>query len=113
MVGSNGLHHISKRKRVHKNLEEYPHPKRWIRWLDRILMLVAILGPVSALPQVIKIFLEKSAQGVSFVSWFLWLVLGVPWLIYGFVHKEKPIILAYTLWTFMHSAVILGIILYG
>ncbi|MBT7706441.1 PQ-loop repeat-containing protein [archaeon] len=113
MVNSNGLHHISKRKRVHNNLEEYPHPQFWIRFLDKLLVLVAILGPASAIPQVLKIFLNQSAVGVSLFSWTLWLILGVPWLIYGFVHKEKPLVIAYSLWFVMHSAVVAGVLMYG
>jgi uncharacterized protein with PQ loop repeat len=113
MANSSGLHHISKRKRVHKKLEQYPHPQKWIRALDKLLIFIAVLGPLLALPQVLKIFIYKSAEGVSFISWLSWLFLGIPWLLYGFVHKEKPIIVAYILWTFMHFAVVLGILLYG
>jgi len=113
MVNSNGLHHISKRKRFHDKLQEYPHPEFWIRFLDKLLIFVAILGPASALPQVLKIFLTQSATGVSLLSWGLWLVLGVPWLTYGFVHKEKPLIIAYSLWLVMHSSVVIGILMYG
>lgn len=113
MVVSSGLHHISKRKRIYQRFEEYPHSKKFVRFLDNLLVIVAIIGPLLALPQVLKIFLLKNATGVSLVSWSSWLVLGIMWLIYGFVHKEKPIIIAYILWTIMHSLVVIGVLLYG
>ena len=104
---------MDKRRRIHKKLEKYPNPRAWIRFLDRLLLVVAVLGPISALPQVIKIFVLRSVEGVSFLSWSMWLILGIPWLIYGFVHKNKPIIAAYTLWFIMNLAVIIGILIYG
>ena len=108
-----GLHHISKRKRIHKKLEEYPHPRKSYRALDRLLIFIAPLGPLSAFPQVLKIFSRQDAMGVSLFTWILWWFLGIPWLAYGFVHKDKPLIIAYILWFIMHSAVIIGILLYG
>ena len=107
------LHHMSKRKRAHLNLEKFPHPKKSYRFLDRFLLIISPLGPISALPQVLKIFINQTATGVSFWSWVLWWFLGIPWLAYGFVHKEKPIIIAYLLWFVMHTAVIVGVLLYG
>jgi len=55
--------------------------------------LDSVIGPFSAIPQVVEIWLGKNATGVSVTSWLLYIVLAIIWLFYGIVHKEKPIII--------------------
>jgi uncharacterized protein with PQ loop repeat len=107
------LYHLLLRKRVHLNLEPYPHPVKWKASLDRLIIWVSIFGPFSAIPQVAKIWLEREASGVSVVSWALNFLLACVWLFYGIVHKEKPIIINSSLWMCMHVLVIIGTIKYG
>ena len=108
-----GIHHISKRKRVHKRFESYPHPKKGIRLFDKFLMIIAIVGPLMSLPQILKIFILKDASGISIISWSLYALFNIPWIIYGFVHKEKPIVVAYLLWFSTNVIIIIGAILYS
>ena len=58
----NPLHHISKRKRAYKKLPTYPHPKTLIRWFDNFLLIIAVLGPLIAIPQIVKIYTLKQQQ---------------------------------------------------
>jgi uncharacterized protein with PQ loop repeat len=108
-----GLHHISKRKRVAKKLEAYPSRKFWIRFLDKLLVIIAIVGPLTALPQVWNVFINKSVVGLALSSWSLWAFFNLFWLAYGFVHKEKPIIITYFLWFLVNASVAIGILLYS
>jgi uncharacterized protein with PQ loop repeat len=108
-----GLHHISKRKRFHQKLEEYPSKKFWIRFFDKLLLIIAIIGPISALPQVWNIYINHNVAGLSLVSWSLWAFFNLFWLAYGFLHKEKPIIVTYALWFLMNASVAIGILLYS
>lgn len=113
MVRGSGLHHISKRKRIHQKHEPYPHPKKWIRWLDRIVLAVAIIGPMANIPQIIKVYFENNISGLSLVTWSMYLFMAVPWLVYGFVHKEKPIIVANILWLITNIMIVIGIIIHS
>jgi uncharacterized protein with PQ loop repeat len=113
IVHSNGLHHISRRKRVHKKFEKYPCPKFWIRLLDRILIIVAIIGPLAMIPQIWNIFILKNAGGIAVVSFLSWAIMDIPWIVYGFVHNERPILVAYILWFVMNLAVAVGALIYG
>lgn len=108
-----GVHHIYKRKRVHKKLEEYPHPKKWVRWFDRFLLIFAVIGPLAAFPQVFKIYYLQSAGDLSLITWGLLSLGNIPWIIYGFVHKEKPIMVAYISWFIVNLAIIIGILIYS
>jgi MtN3 and saliva related transmembrane protein len=109
----NGQHHIHWRKRSsHKKLEKYPHPHKGIRFLDKFLMVIAIVGPLMTLPQIWKIYSSHDATGVSTLTWSLYFFLGIPWLIYGIVHKEKPIIVAHILWLMVNLFVAIGALIY-
>lgn len=110
---NNALHHISQRKRVHKNLEAYPSKKFWIRFLDRFLLFIAVVGPLTAITQVWNVYRYQEVTGLSFFSWSSWAVFNLFWLLYGFVHKEKPIIITYTLWFLMNASIAIGILLYS
>jgi len=112
-----GIHHLYKRKRFHQlpgeKLQEYPHPDKWINRLDKLLLIIAAVGPIMNIPQAIHIFALKNASGVSLISFSSFAFFDIFWLIYGIVHKEKPIIIAYALWFITNLVVVAGIIMYG
>ncbi|MCK4997642.1 hypothetical protein KAS08_05030 [Candidatus Pacearchaeota archaeon] len=107
-----GVHHIHKRKRAHEKLEKFPHNNKYIRGLDKFLIIIAIIGPLVALPQILQIFVLKNASGVSALSWGLYALFNLPWITYGFVHKEKPIIIGYMLSFFINLIVLTGALVY-
>jgi MtN3 and saliva related transmembrane protein len=137
-MNGNGIHHISKRKRaaetIHlleniegigektlnqikgkilKSFEFYPSDKFWIAMLDKLLMIIAVVSPLMSLPQVYSIYASQSAGSLSLLSWSSWALFNLPWIVYGFVHKQKPIVVMYILWFLMNMSIVLGIILYS
>ena len=65
------------------------------------------------IPQITKIWIHKNASGVSIIAWSMFLVNACFWLMYGTIHKAKPIIIMYTLFAVMNILVVIGTILYG
>lgn len=108
-----GIHHLHKRKRIHKLHQLYPHPDPKIKLLDQIVLVVAFVFPLTTIPQVIKIWNEHAAAGLSLTTWILYTILSVPMLLYGIVHKAKPIIIMNILWLIVYSAVIFGTVIYS
>ncbi len=109
---SHPLHHLHKRKRIHQNKEQYPHPHSFKRFMDHLVYVMGIIGPLMGSLQAYKIWSEKNAGGVS-VPLFSFLILNdVVWFIYGYIHKEKPIMLMYTLWFFVNIFIVAGSLLY-
>jgi uncharacterized protein with PQ loop repeat len=108
-----GLHHLSKRKRITKNLEAYPSPKFWIRLLDRLLIVIAVIGPLTAVTQVWNVYKYHEVAGLSLFSWSSWAFFNIFWMLYGFVHKDKPIVTTYILWFLMNASVAVGIIIFS
>lgn len=107
------IHHIQKRKRVYEKGEPFPHPVRWKRFIDKAVYVVGIFGLVMAVPQVLKIWVDKNAAGVSVFPWIGYLVMSIFWLIYGLAHKEKPLILIYEFWILITSLIIIGTLAYS
>ncbi len=112
-IFSRGLHHFHLRKRIHQNLEEYPHPDRLKRIMDKLVYVAGLLGPIMTLPQLKMIWIDHMASGVSVISWGTYTVTAIFWVIYGVIHQDKPIIITYSLWFFINGMVTLGVILYS
>ena len=110
---SKGRHHYEIRRRIHEKHEPFPHPDKTKRIIDRVIYIVAFLGPLMNLPQLIKIWMLQDATGVSLVSWVGFAVLSVVWLIYGVAHNEKPIILMNFLLLIVQIVITIGIFTYG
>lgn len=101
------------RKRISRGLEPLPARSSWKRMLDRVVLGVGVLGPLASLPQVYQVYATQDASGLVAISWGAWAVMNLPWILYGFVHKETPIVMSYSLWFFINSAVGIGALMYG
>ncbi len=106
------MHHFHVRKRIHQNLEKYPSTEPRKRFLDKIIYIVGISGPIMTIPQVWEIWSKQDATGVSLISWSWYLLTACIWLTYAIEHKEKPLIVTNILWIFIEIILVLGIILY-
>ena len=100
-----GLHHHSIiRKRTNKS--------DFAKFIDKTVLLTAFLAPLIEIPQLLEIYINKSSANVSLLTWSFFVLFGIPWLIYGIIHKEKPIIVLYALWILIDSLIVVGILIY-
>lgn len=113
MNGTHAIHHFHRRKRIYKNHEQYPHPNKAKRIMDKAIYGIALAGPVMTIPQITKIWIEKNAAGISLISWCSYLILTFFWLAYGVMHKEKPIVFTNIIWIFIYTLIITGAFIYG
>ena len=104
--------HLHLRKRISRALEPYPARSRWKRLLDRAVYMAGIVGPIMTIPQIALIYIGRDAAGVSPISWLAWMLLDIPWILYGLAHKERPIVTTYSLWLFCNGLVFIGALLY-
>jgi uncharacterized protein with PQ loop repeat len=107
------LPHLHIRKRSQKKVEPYPARTPALRFLDRAIYIAGAVGPLFTLPQLIKIYYFQDASGVSAVSWGAYALLDIPWILYGIVHRERPITLTYVLWFLFNLAVFIGALIYS
>jgi len=108
-----GMHHLHKRKRIYVKKEPYPHPNKWKRWVDDTAYVVGVLGPIMTIPQLTRIWIEKNASGVSVITWGAYVIGAFVWLVYGIVHREKPLIATYILSVIVYIVIVIGILSYG
>lgn len=108
----NDLHHLHVRKRIYKNLEKYPNKNWFKRALDYVMYGVAIATPIALFPQVFRLFTYQDAAGLSIITWSMLGCINILWIVYGIVHKERPILIANVLVGILNWALIYGILLY-
>jgi len=113
MQRGSGFNHLHKRKRISQKHEKYPHPDKWKNLMDKFVYAIAIIGPFITLPQVIKIWINQNAIGLSVFSWTGYSLAAGFWLLYGVIHKEKPIIFANITCLVMNLAVLIGAVIYS
>ena len=81
--------------------------------MDRLIYIIGIVGPIMTIPQVTKIWIDKNAGGISIIAWGTYTITSLCWIIYGVMHKEKPIIFSSGLFFIFDGLVVIGAILYG
>ena len=106
-------HHQSFRKRGARGTEPIPATRALLRILDRTVLIVGIIGPLMTVPQILKIFILQDATGVSVIFWGMCALLDIPWILYGLIHHERPILVTYTMWLVMNVIVFFGAIYFG
>lgn len=105
-------HHKHQRKRFHLQKQEYPHPNKKVHLLDKVCLVFSVLMPATTIPQIWRIFEYKEVEGLSLLMWALYTIGVIPFLIYGIVHKEKPLIILNVLWLIAQIIIIVGILIY-
>ena len=103
------MHHYHVRKRR----EPYPARTWGMRLLDACVYTAGIIGPLATIPQIIKIYSSHDALGVSLLTWSMYALFDIPWIIYAIVHRERPLIVCYVLWFLANTTVAIGALLYG
>lgn len=104
-----GLRHKHERSQAHVKHHKTPY----LVFLDKLTFVAGVIGPFTVLPQIYTIYIQRNAQGVSMVTWLLIFVVTFPWILYGIAHKEKSIIVSFTLWEVVNLAVVIGVLIYG
>lgn len=98
------LHHVHKHKKKKGQKNDF---------LDILLYFFVFTTPLFELPQAYLIYSSKSADGVSFLTWFYFALSSVIWLIYGLRKKLKPVIWAYSFYLIIETAIVIGILKYN
>lgn len=77
--------------------------------LDRVVMVISILYPLSAVPQLIEI-IHGNADGVSVLSWLSFFTCAGLFLIYGLRHRVMPMIISNSLWVVVDGLVVASLV---
>jgi uncharacterized protein with PQ loop repeat len=81
--------------------------------MHRLLGSLSIFTMLMTIPQVLTIWVNHRAAGVSLLSWGAYCVSAVVWLWYGLQKRDKNIYLPCIGWILLDSAVVVGALVYG
>ena len=91
----------------------YKHSNKWNKFIDKSIIYASVFGAIMDFTQAGKIWYFKEASGVSLISWAGYFVVASFWLNYGFIHKQKAVIIMGILTYVSNLFVIIGVLLYG
>lgn len=80
--------------------------------IDRLIYAAAVGAPLALVPQAVQIYTTHSVAGLSYPTWALLAALNALWVLYGFAHRERPIILSNAAFVALDLAILSGIFLY-
>lgn len=107
------LAHLYRRKRQStKSLHPFPANSRGLRLLDKFVYTAGIISLLMMIPQLKLIYMAKNASGLEPMTWIVFALMDIPWIVYGLVHREPPLVFIYTMWLVANLLVFIGAVLY-
>jgi uncharacterized protein with PQ loop repeat len=106
------LHHLHTKERI-VEIRQPLFESKWLKILDKVALVVGVLGPICTLPQIYNIWILHAASGVSVFSWGSYALFNTVLLFYGIAHQVKLMIIMYSLWFLVNLAVAIGAFIYG
>ena len=89
--------------RYHLQIHLSKKKKRTI--LDKVVGVASYVYPLSGLPQLLLVY-KGNVPGVSVISWVAFACFSSLFLMYGIVHKIKPMIVINLLWVIMDVMIV-------
>mgnify|MGYP001575541026 CR=1 len=95
----------------------FHHPQHRIRkvnpdYIDSAMSVIAIVSPLTIIPQITQIYQTKDVEGISLTTWIFSFLTSITWIIYGLHHKDKPIIFNSIMGTVFCFLIALGVLIY-
>lgn len=80
--------------------------------INKICAVFAVLMPLITVPQIVLLYSSKNATSLSLLSWVLYCVGCIPFLIFGVIYKHWQLIVLNVLWLIVQAIMIVGIVMY-
>jgi MtN3 and saliva related transmembrane protein len=74
------------------------------------MIFVAVVEPLTTLPQIYQVWVNNQVAGVSLLTWSLYVIVSCIWIMYGIKIKDTPVLVASFLWFITEILVVLGVI---
>jgi len=81
-----------------------------------IEILATVLGVITGLanvPQIIRIFKNRSAKDISIITNLIFIISSVVWLLYGLQLDSFPLIVANIIYIITYGLIVIGWVVYG
>jgi uncharacterized protein with PQ loop repeat len=80
--------------------------------INTIAYIDSFFSMFFTLDQARVIWTTHDAHSVSLITWGFYIVSSIVWLMYGYVHEDRVLIITSYGWFFVNGLVVVGIILY-
>lgn len=80
--------------------------------IKNLTLTIAFVGPLMTLPQVVHIFQNQNASGVSSMTWLFYVISSLIWLLYGLINRSRAIQVNSLLGAILSFVVFVGTIIY-
>ena len=80
--------------------------------LEKFLRMLSVVTMLMTVPQVLSIWVDGNAGGVSLLSWGAYLFSACLWFVYGIQKHDKTIYLACIGWIVLDTAIVIGVIVH-
>jgi len=74
-----------------------------------LMFFVVIAEPISAIPQIYEVWVDKNIAGISMLTWSLWSVAAGIWVVYSLKIRDKMLLISSSLWVTVQSLVVIGV----
>jgi uncharacterized protein with PQ loop repeat len=96
-------------------VDKAPDGDRWLHEIkfDGYRTAAGLVSPLATIPQVIKVFAthREHAIGQSLITWVVYTVLAVLWVLYGAMNRKLAIIVGNGLGIIIYGLVAIGIVI--
>jgi uncharacterized protein with PQ loop repeat len=89
------------------------HQKPQKEFFDYIVYFFTIATPLFELPQAYAIYVNRSAEDVSLLTWGFFLIDNFVWIIYAIKRKALPLLVTTALYLLIEIVIVVGIVLYA
>ncbi len=80
--------------------------------LEKVLRGLSVFTMLMTVPQVLAVWIDHDAGGVSLVSWLSYLLAACLWFVYGLQKRDKTIYLACIGWVVLDAAIVAGVVIH-
>lgn len=84
-----------------------------MRPIEKLMYLVSLAYPLTAVPQIIKVYTTHNVESLALISWLLYVVFGAIFVAYAISEKLKPLIIEGTLWVTIYVLMVGAIVVYA
>lgn len=84
-----------------------------MRPIERLMYIVSLAYPLTAVPQIIKVYSTHDVESLALLSWILYIIFGTIFVIYAISEKLKPLIIEGSLWVGIYILMAGAIVIYA
>lgn len=84
-----------------------------MRPIEKLMYIVSLAYPLTAVPQIVKVYTTQNVESLALLSWILYVIFGAIFVIYAISEKLKPLIIEGTLWVLIYVLMVGAIVVYA